>query len=115
MPCWKGKGSFQQSGFGRFPTYRAASKPDAAGTPMLNRPIPKSLFLEKSLVRRDKRSVKEQVKSGLFIAGKLVTGFCIAAAFLSGCGLIREATRSTEIVIGCLLITLSIAVIAFTV
>src|SRR5580765_3155476 len=45
MPCWKGKGSFQQSGFGRFPTYRAASKPNAAGTSMLlDRPIPKALF-----------------------------------------------------------------------
>jgi hypothetical protein len=45
MPCWKGKGSFQQSGFGRFPTYRAATKPNTAGTSMLlDRPIPKALF-----------------------------------------------------------------------
>jgi hypothetical protein len=45
MPCWKGKGAFPQSGFGRFPTYRAASKPNAAGTSMLlDRPIPKALF-----------------------------------------------------------------------
>src|SRR5215470_16976245 len=44
MPCWKGKGLFQQSGFGQFPTYHAASKPNAAGTPMLlDRPIPKAL------------------------------------------------------------------------
>jgi ASPIC/UnbV protein len=35
---WKGKGSFQQSGFGRFLPYRAASKPDAAGTFDVARP-----------------------------------------------------------------------------
>jgi len=66
-------------------------------------------------VRGDKRPVKEQVKSGFLIAGKLVAAFCIAAAFLSGCALVQEAASSSEIVIGCLLITLSIVVMAFTV
>jgi len=59
--------------------------------------------------------VKEQVKSGFLIAGKLVAAFCIAAAFLSGCALVQEAASSSEIVIGWLLITLSIVVMVFTV
>jgi hypothetical protein len=59
--------------------------------------------------------VKEQVKSGFLIAGKLVAAFCIAAAFLSGCALVPEAASSSEIVIGWLLIALSIVVMAFTV
>ncbi len=59
--------------------------------------------------------MKEQVKSGFLIAGKLVAAFCIAAAFLSGCALVQEAASSSEIVIGWLLITLTIAVTAFTV
>jgi hypothetical protein len=66
-------------------------------------------------VRRDRRPVKEQVKSGFLIAGKLVAAFCIAASFLSGCALVQEAASSSEIVIGWLLITLSIVVMAFTV
>jgi hypothetical protein len=66
-------------------------------------------------MRRDRRPVKEQVKSGFLIAGKLVAAFCIAAAFLSGCALVQEAASSSEIVIGWLLITLSIVVMAFTV
>jgi hypothetical protein len=64
---------------------------------------------------RDRRPVKEQVKSGFLIAGKLVAACCIAAAFLSGCALVHEAASSSEIVIGWLLITLSIVVMAFTV
>ena len=68
-----------------------------------------------SVVRRDRRPVKEQVKSGFLIAGKLVAAFCIAAAFLSGCALAQEAASSSEIVIGWLLIALSIVVMAFTV
>jgi hypothetical protein len=59
--------------------------------------------------------VREQVKSGFLIAGKLVAAFCIAAAFFSGCALLKEAASSSEIVIGWLLITLSIVVMAFTV
>jgi hypothetical protein len=59
--------------------------------------------------------VKEQVKSGFLIAGKLVAAFCLAAVFLSGCALVHEAASSSEIVIGWLLITLSIVVMAFTV
>jgi hypothetical protein len=68
-----------------------------------------------SHVRRDKRSVKEQVKSGFLIAGKLVSAFCIATAFLTGCALVHEAASSSKIVIGWLLITLSIVVMALTV
>ena len=66
-------------------------------------------------MRRDRRPVKEQVKSGFLIAGKIVAAFCIAAVFFSGCALIQEAASSSRIVIGWLLITLSIVVMAFTV
>jgi hypothetical protein len=66
-------------------------------------------------MRHDRRPVKEQVKSGFLIAGKLVAAFCVAVAFLSGCALVQEAASSSEIVIGWLLITLSIVVMAFTV
>ena len=66
-------------------------------------------------VRRDRRPVNEQVKSGFLIGGKIVAAFCIAAAFLSGCSLVQEAAGSSEIVIGWLLITLSVVVMAFTV
>ena len=66
-------------------------------------------------MRRDRRPVKEQVKSGFLIAGKLVAAFCIAAAFLSGCALVQEGASSSEIVIGWLLIAVSIVVMAFTV
>jgi len=59
--------------------------------------------------------VKEQVKSGLLIAGKLVAAFCIAAVFLSGCALVREPGSSSEILIGLLLVALSIAVMTVTV
>jgi hypothetical protein len=66
-------------------------------------------------MRRDRRPVKEQVKSGFLIAGKLVAAFCIAAAFFSGCALVQEAASSSEIVVGWLLISLSVVVMAFTV
>ncbi|MGD0761235.1 MAG: hypothetical protein ABR921_20245 [Candidatus Sulfotelmatobacter sp.] len=66
-------------------------------------------------MRRDKRPVKEQVHSGFLIAGKLVAAFCVAAAFFSGCALVQEAASSSEIVVGWLLITLSIVVMASTV
>jgi hypothetical protein len=66
-------------------------------------------------MRRDRRPVKEQVKSGFLIAGKFVAAFCIAAVFLSGCALVQEAASSSEIVIGWLLITLSVVVMAITV
>ena len=66
-------------------------------------------------MRHDRRPVKTQVKSGLLIGGKLVAAFCIAAVFLSGCGLVQEAASLSEIVIGWLLITLSIVLMAFTV
>jgi len=59
--------------------------------------------------------VKEQVKSGFLIAGKLVAAICIAAVFLSGCALVQEAATSSEIVIGWLLIVLSVVVMAITV
>ena len=59
--------------------------------------------------------MKEQVKSGFLIAGKLVAAFCIAATFFSGCGLIHEAGSSSQIVIGSLLIVFSVIVMAFTV
>jgi hypothetical protein len=59
--------------------------------------------------------VKEQVKSGFLITGKLVAAFCIAAVFLSGCALIKEGAGSSQTVIGWLLITLSIVVMAVTV
>jgi len=49
--------------------------------------------------------VKEQVKSGFLITGKLVAAFCIAAVFLSGCALIKEGAGSSQTVIGWLLIT----------
>jgi hypothetical protein len=46
MPCWKGKGSFQQSGFGRFRTYRDESKSKCRGKFDVARPaIPGALFL----------------------------------------------------------------------
>ena len=66
-------------------------------------------------VRRDRRPVKEQVKSGFLIAGKIAAAFCIAAAFLSGCAMAQKATSVSETVIGWFLITLSIVVMAFTV
>ncbi len=66
-------------------------------------------------VRRDRRPVTKQVKSGFLIAGKLVAAFCIAGTFSSGFGLVHEAASSSEIVIGWLLIALSIIVIGFTV
>ena len=59
--------------------------------------------------------MKEQVKSGFLIAGKLVAAFCIAAVFLSGCALIQEGASPSQTVIGWLLITLSIVVMAVTV
>ena len=64
---------------------------------------------------RDRRPVKQQVKSGFLIAGKLVAAFCLAAIFLSGCAPVHEAASLSEIVIGWLLITLGIVVMAFTV
>jgi hypothetical protein len=73
------------------------------------------LIVECQDVRLNRQPVKEQVKSGFLIAGKLVAAFCIAAAFLSGCALVQEAASSSEIVIGCQLITLTIVVMAFTV
>jgi hypothetical protein len=66
-------------------------------------------------VKRERRAVKEQVKSGFLIGGKIVAAICIAAALFSGFGLLREAASSSEIVIGWLLIILSIVVMAFTV
>jgi hypothetical protein len=66
-------------------------------------------------VRRDKRPVKEQVKSGFLIAGKLVAAFCVAAVFLSGCALVHEAASSSQTAIGWLLIILSIVLMASTV
>ena len=59
--------------------------------------------------------MKKQVKSGFLIAGKLVAAFCIAAVFISGCALIQERASSSQTVIGWLLITLSILVMAVTV
>jgi hypothetical protein len=59
--------------------------------------------------------VKEQVKSGFLITGKLVAGFCVAGVFLSGCGLVHEGSSSSQTAIGGLLITLSIVVMAGTV
>ena len=59
--------------------------------------------------------MKEQVKSGFLIAGKIVAAFGIAAAFLFGCALVQQAASSSEIVIGWLLIAVSIVVMAFTV
>lgn len=67
-----------------------------------------------SHVKRDRRPVKEQVKSGFLIGGKIVAAICIAAAFFSGCALLQAAT-SSEIIIGWLLIIVSIIVMAFTV
>ena len=66
-------------------------------------------------MKRDRRPVKQQVKSGFLIGGKIVLAICIAAAFLSGCSMLREAASSSERVIGWLLIILSIVVMAFTV
>lgn len=59
--------------------------------------------------------MKEQVKSGFLIAGKIVAAFCIAATFLSGCALIQESASSAQIVLGWLLIIFSVFVMAFTV
>jgi hypothetical protein len=59
--------------------------------------------------------VKDQIRSGLLIAAKLVAAICIAASFLWGCALVQEAASSSEIVIGWLLVTVSIVVMAFTV
>jgi hypothetical protein len=59
--------------------------------------------------------VKEQVKSGFLIAGKLVAAFCIAAVFLSACALIQEGVSPSRTVIAWLLITLSIVVMSVTV
>jgi hypothetical protein len=58
--------------------------------------------------------VKEQVKSGFLIAGKLVAAFCIAGVFLSGYALIQD-TSPAQTLIGWLLIALSIVVMALTV
>ncbi len=66
-------------------------------------------------VRRDRRPVKEQVKSGFRIAGKLVAAFCIAAVFYSGCALVQQAAGSSQVVSGWVLITLSIVAMAITV
>jgi hypothetical protein len=66
-------------------------------------------------VRRDRRPVKEQVKSGFLIASRLVAAFCIAAIFLSGYALVHEASSSSRTAIGGLLIILSIVVMAGTV
>jgi hypothetical protein len=67
------------------------------------------------LVTRDKRPVKEQVKSGFLIAGKLVAAFCIAATFMAGCALAQKVGITSQIAIGWLLIVISIVVIATTV
>ena len=44
-----------------------------------------------------------------------MAAFCIAVVFLSGCALIQEGARPSQTVIGWLLITLSIGVMAVTV
>ncbi len=59
--------------------------------------------------------MKEQIKSGFLIAGKLVAAFCVAGTFFSGCALLQEGARSSETVIGWLLISLSIVLMTFTV
>jgi len=59
--------------------------------------------------------VKEQVKSGFLIAGKLVAASCIAAIFLSGFALVEEEAGSSQMTIGGLLIVLSIVGMASTV
>jgi hypothetical protein len=59
--------------------------------------------------------VKEQVKSGFLIAGKLVAAFCIAGTFLSGCALIHESVNWGQIISGCLVVILSVVVMAFTI
>lgn len=83
---------------------------------ILRQPIISEVWSHRaSDVRRDRRPVTEQVKSGFIIAGKLVAAFCIAAVFLSGCALIREGASLSQTVIGWLLITLSIVVMAITV
>ena len=86
-----------------------------AQTCYANRSLSEAWSHRISDVRRDKRPVKEQVKSGFLIAGKLVAAFCIAAFFISGCALIQERASSSQTVIGWLLITLSILVMAVTV
>ncbi|HSZ01940.1 MAG TPA: hypothetical protein VK788_20760 [Terriglobales bacterium] len=59
--------------------------------------------------------MKEQVKSGFLIAGKLVAAFCIAATFMAGCALAQTAAITSQIAIGWLLIIGSIVVMATTV
>ena len=61
-------------------------------------------------MKRDKRPVREQIKSGLLIAGKLVAAFFIAGTFLSGCALIQ----THQLLIGWFLVVVSTTVIAFT-
>jgi hypothetical protein len=66
-------------------------------------------------MKRDRRPVIEQVKSGLRIVGKMLAAFAIAVTFMAGSALIRTHQYSYQLAIGWALILISVLVMTATV
>jgi len=66
-------------------------------------------------MKRDRRPVREQIRSGFVIASKILAAFAIAMTFMAGAEMIRVSTDWRHTTLGFLLIILSIAVVTTTV
>lgn len=63
----------------------------------------------------DERPVREQVKSGFIIVGKLLAAFAISVTFLGGCEFVRRSSGWHDTVLGWGLIAATIVVMTGTV